>query len=861
MTILFGPFLCTALLAQAPADRTITGEVVDGRGKAVADAQVVLYAPPALYGSTDPVEARAKSDAGGSFAIKVPPLGVGRSFRNWANVLAYRPGSAIGAVLISGPPPFRLVLQDAQPRTIRIEGHGGEPIMGARVALRRLHVFSGTLAEVPDALADSLAVHTGPDGKATIGYVAARDQLVAVRVTADAIGSQDFLLVEQPGRSSEPGMISIRLKTTGRFVGRVVSRDDQGVADQPLEIWARGSGDLLPPYLVRFKGDQPRTDKDGKFQTADNLIFGSAYRVALRPPGRPPSVSDWITVQAKTQTVPPLVLGALRTIRGRVVDRHGNPVSNALVFQTGDGPERTSIRTGTDGRFALRGFDAGQVFVFARRDGFRFQGQLVKEAGRDVNVELTRTSEQPAREMRMLADPIPIEESRALARRLIEPCWNAVADKGDDAAKYRVLAAMVPADPAGALERLERTKFKDEHARFRLLRDLVSALAESDFEEAAAVAESIADPGTRSSALIYLADLLPAPERQRKLALLDRAVQQATIATALTDKLKGIGDVADRWFEAGEIERAKGLFAEGLKIASQLPDKTDSSRSAFAARLARVDLPAALAIAKDFAGQRWESRVLGNIAYRLALQNPAESERIWCLTRRMGRLGRTDSTLAWKLGGIDPARARRALEGMPWLDQRPELFIYLALGAKTHNESAARQSLETGMQGIDRMLRERPERYLIIGGSLLPVVERIDPALVPEMLWRAVASRTPAVDPRISRGSIAGRLIAELAWYDREVAAALFEPTRVRMEQTTDPDLASSRYDFLTWSLFDPRAAVARLEQTPINPDLAQLARNARLLVAASLGRKHEARWSEIFSDSNFIQSGTQHDF
>ena len=81
------------------------------------------------------------------------------------------------------------------------------------------------------------------------------------------------------------------------------------------------------------------------------------------------------------------------------------------------------------------------------------------------------------------------------------------------------------------------------------------------------------------------------------------------------------------------------------------------------------------------------------------------------------------------------------------------------------------------------------------------------------------------------------------------------------MEQTTYLDLASSRGDFLTWSLFDPRAAVARLEQTPINPDLAQLARNARLLVAASLGRKHEARWGEIFSDSDFIQSRTQHDF
>ena len=252
------------------------------------------------------------------------------------------------------------------------------------------------------------------------------------------------------------------------------------------------------------------------------------------------------------------------------------------------------------------------------------------------------------------------------------------------------------------------------------------ALAESDFEEAAAVAESIAEPGTRSSALIYLADLLPAPERQRKLALLDRAVQQARIATAQTDKLKSIGDVADRWFELGEIERAKGLFAEGLKITSQLSDKTDSSRSASRRGWREWTcrpLWRSPRISRASGGKVAFSVISPTVLPRRTRPNPSESGvspggwADWAPRTR---------TLAWKLGGIDPA-GPRALEGMPWIDQRPELFLYLALGAKAHNESASRQAFETAMQGIDRMLRERPERYVIIGGSLLPVVERIDP--------------------------------------------------------------------------------------------------------------------------------------
>ncbi len=637
------------------------------------------------------------------------------------------------------------------------------------------------------------------------------------------------------------------MKSTGRLAGRVVAQDGQGLAGQPVEIWSRGEGDMLPPYLVRQKGGPPRTARDGSFQTPEILMEGSTYRLAVRQPGGQPVNSDWITIKGKTGTLPPLVLRALRTIHGRVVDRQGRPVAGAQIFQTGDGLQRTSTQTDTDGRFALGGFNPGPAFVLVRGDGFRFQGQLVKASADQVTIELTRSSERPARKMRVLPDPIPIEESRALARRLVEPCWKAVAAQGDDASKYHVLAALVPSDPAGVLETLEAVKFQAEGWRFRLLGEIVRAMAERDFEEAAAVAESISDPWVRSRALIHLTDLLPAAQRDRKLALLDRALQQARIATGQSDRLLQMGEVANRWYTLGALDRAKGLFAEGLKFADQLTDKTDSKRGAFAARLARVDLPAALLIAKDFKGQRQESRVLGDIAYRLAAENPAEAERIWGLTRRMSRVGNIDPPLCMKLAEVAPERALRALKGMPWIDQRPELYLFLALGAKARDESAARQAFDAGIFGIERILRERPERYVIVAGSLLPTVEQFDPTLVPEMIWRGVAARAPVDDAQMTPGSVPGRMIAQFAWYDREVAAALFEPARARLEKTADPDLATERYDFLTWSLIDPRAAVARLESTPINPNPAQIAHNARLLVAASLGRSHDNRWREIF--------------
>ena len=233
------------------------------------------------------------------------------------------------------------------------------------------------------------------------------------------------------------------------------------------------------------------------------------------------------------------------------------------------------------------------------------------------------------------------------------------------------------------------------------------------------------------------------------------------------------GDVAERWLDRGELDKAKALFAEGRSIANQIDDKKDRNRALFAARLARVDLPAALQIAKDFAGDRDESHVLGNIAFHIAVDNPADAERLWIQTKRMSRRS-IDAEICWKLAGVDPAGARRTLEGMPWIDQKPDFFVSLALGAKARDPSASQRALETGLQGLDRIMRERPERYQMFVGTLLPAVERIDPALVPEMLWRDVASRPPIVDPRVGHGYSPTRLVAQLAWYDRQVAAAGF---------------------------------------------------------------------------------------
>jgi len=535
----------------------------------------------------------------------------------------------------------------------------------------------------------------------------------------------------------------------------------------------------------------------------------------------------------------------LRMISGRALDRQGKPVAGIEVFQSGDGPGRTAAKTDGDGRFALAGFRQGPVFLFARGEAFRFFGRLIKPGDGDIAVELTRTSERPAREMRMLPAPIPLEESRALARRLIEPFWEAaVAQKNQNAAD-RALRVLAVADPVGVLQKLEAKEIADPRMISLIEAQVVRALARTDPARAEEVAEAIELPIMHGAALLAVADALPTEERDRKLALLARAAIHAKTAKVAYQ----VAEVAERYHELGEKEKAKSLFAESVRLGK---DNT-VRRGLFAARLARVDLPAALAIAEEFpaSGHYTASWVLRNIALHLAADNPADAERVMRLSPQKPGPYWLPPAIAWKMATTDPARARRLVDEAQRYDDHPQTYLFLALGLKARNPAAADQAFQKAMEGIDRLMKEGAEFSAMQGdrGVLLPLVEQIDPALVPELFWRAIATRPPIGDPRSLRDLSPSRLVVLLGWYDREVAAALFEPVRAQMEQTDDQELARWQFEFLGWSIFDPRAAVGRLEQVPIVTKLEPGGNTARERVAEMLGLPHEDRWREIWSD------------
>jgi hypothetical protein len=308
-----------------------------------------------------------------------------------------------------------------------------------------------------------------------------------------------------------------------------------------------------------------------------------------------------------------------------------------------------------------------------------------------------------------------------------------------------------------------------------------------------------------------------------------------------------LSEVAERSFELGEKEKAKTLVGDALRLANSSLAKATRARGLLAARLARVDLPSALAIANEFPATEFQSTgVLANIAFHLAADNPAEAEHVVSLMSPLSGWGRFPPPVAWKMAAVDPARAQRLTDSAQQEMDQPHRYLFLALGLKTRDPAAANRAFQTAMQGFDALMSDGEYSSMLVPrGVLLPMVEQIDPALVPEFFWRILAMGRPISNPRSTQDIYASSLVDLLAWYDREVAAALFEPLRNLMEQSDDKTLANSQR-FRGWALFDPRAAVARLEQVPFTLEPRGL--GSRLLVAELLGLAHEERWRKIWS-------------
>jgi hypothetical protein len=852
--------LASTVLAQASSP--ITGAVVDDRGKPVSGAEVVFSSGVARDGSV-PIVAKTTTDETGRFRIEHPGASRRGGVLDGA-IWAHKPGPGLGVVeLIREDQPgrsHRLVLEPAQARHVTIRDADGKPIKGARIAPRVAETDQTSYlgATVPDVWLERLTAASDDKGIAALPGLTRRSELRSAWIAIPGGGSHIVML---PMQSAKDDAVTLTLGHPARLVGEVKRSSGGSVAGAEIEVWVRcGSpfGDQQAwysiPARVMIDGGPIRTDALGSFKTSPALLIGSTYRVVVRAAGHSPSVSDWVTLKNESNSLQPIVVHPLRTISGRAVDRQGNPVAGVQIFEPAGGPFTTTDEAGL---FKLEGARSGRWLLLARQAGFRFQGRLIDStATQTIELVLSREHEQPDRMMATLPELLSLEESRALARRVIGPYLKEVTAKGDDPAKFRVLDIERWLNPAALLEQVQKTRFDYGFSADFLRGRAAVALVDVDSDEAAAIAETIVDPGRRAGTLVDLVDALPAKELPRKLALLDRAALQIRSAALTSNKLYQMGEVAERWLELGESAKAKVLFTEARKLVETLPPLKRGDAGSFAAHLARVEPAEALALVKDIMRERGRQRVLGNIASRLAFEHPAEAERalslieepiwrIWCAPRICRRLARNDV-----------ARARRIAAGLPYPTERAYAWTFIADGLTGSDGTGASAALDQALREIDSIDLHDPYRRFDPNPavSILPLVERIAPDRVAEVFWRAVALHAPGDDPR---GDFGGDhpLVSEvmlLSRYDRDVAATLFEPVAAYVRSRPlrgDQDIKVAVHQAL--ACLDPKNAVAVVESMPPARTLkiGEPGNYARYDLAEILAMPPARRWMRIWRD------------
>lgn len=630
-------------------------------------------------------------------------------------------------------------------------------------------------------------------------------------------------------------------------VGTVVDAQNQPVAGADVYLfegpfvksWARveaGSKIRKPPPLLA----RARSDVAGAFEIALPLDAQTAY-------GTRSEQTDSIEATTKPTTdIGDIVLTPVPRVRslvGQVVDESGRPVSGVVVRQSGDGPRRTMSISDADGRFRSDGIYEGAVWLFARHDDFPFQADRIASDASEARIVLRGNSaarSAPAPHARQA----PLPEEEAVIRTLLE--------------KYRAsLEEKLPILHSGrpwvaALDYMLDGKFSttpDGH----LDMDLGTAPAHMWWtpEQAQELAQATADAYWRT--LLYLGTCdarADAPGRQRE-ALADALLAARAIEDAY-HRAWALREVSIRFFDVGDREIGAALVREARELLAAAVEKGLDPRleGTIAPALARVDAPAALALAEKQENARTRDIFLSEVACSLAAENPALAERAidqvrqypfeWC------------AGAVHRMATVDPERTERIARKFSLPTRQAYLLGLVAHAqADVHRELAARL-LEEAYGLLERSLAEGTadarDSACVTAAALLVMVERVDPTMIDHYLARTLAMRPPRPprppqgDPRGSYESQIAEMAIAIAPYDRQTARWLLEPLAQRTNRV-HPFWAAA-------ALADPEWALELI----MLPDQAQAgaAKNpgagAARQVIEALMHRGTGRWPWVYS-------------
>jgi hypothetical protein len=843
--------LLGAIILQDAAEAVpLSGRVLDSDGQPVAGVEVWLSG----IGARDfarPILARTKTDADGRFRLIAPNDDPSQGTNRGVWVHQPDKGWAGQAVDLKKPPAagaLELKMAKGPATTIRVLGPDGKPVPSARVSLVNLKVEGGfpptSSFPVPDELAARLASRTDASGQAMFD-AADPESWHGLMVEATGFGKQYASLSATEGNAWKA-----TLGRTGKVAGRVSSDDSALAKGVTLRLltYDKDRGSYAQAHIT--------TDENGRFEVADLAagdlsiwVMGQGSLANSAPPQFRGKVEGGHVADVVVKLQAP---ARLRTIDGVVADRDGQGLAGVTVWQTGDVPERTEVKTDAQGRYQLPGVSEGKTFLFARKEGHLFLARPIGPEDREVKLVLSSTADQAERPLTTLPSLLPHDEELALARKLLGPHAERALKEGDEGAKIRTLEALARVEPAKALDALQNVD--DGFLKDMIRSRVVGGLLDESLDEALAIVESMSGPAVRAMDLLKAAEALPESQRARKLELIDRALVSARTASEPTGiNVLLMGSVARHWLDMGEADRARDLLRQTTKEAEGLPNAAWGAyaKGAFAEQLALVDPKTALTLIDGLQDAREFDRHHGNMAHMLAGRDPAEAERLLARVRDAFQRDQYSARVVYRMAPADLDRARGIAAKVQDPGAKGYAIGMMAFSLAKKDARMAEGLLREAYDSLEAGRRGALFNPAEVGASLIAVAEAIDPKLVTEAIGRTLSLRQPPT--RDGRDEpFDARVALMIARYDRDLAWDLLEKYA---SPDKPPDTDYRGVVPVALAVIDPRKAIALVEAKPEDPQvkLGQPKLQAVLAVANVLARPAERRWKYVLGQCLYL--------
>ncbi|WP_434391218.1 carboxypeptidase regulatory-like domain-containing protein [Melittangium boletus] len=295
---------------QLPGSARLSGQVVDGQGAPVPQAQVRVVLDA---GGRDALARQVTADARGHFALEGLPQ------RRLAVVALHeRATSTTRHVDLSAsapaPEPLVLVLDATGVLRGRVVSASGEPV-GEAVVLAELS-STRLRTRVEQTLRGALVTTADPGGSFELRGLVPGSYLL--RAAAPGTSAQHKLpwLVAPVQAETAGAPVTLRLNLGGGLQGQV--RHEDGSVPEDFSLVLRGAGSF------------PQASPTGQF-VMEGLPAGE-HTVYLSGPGFITKALSGVRIQERQRTdLGPVTVQRGRRISGRVVTERGGPVAGAVV--------------------------------------------------------------------------------------------------------------------------------------------------------------------------------------------------------------------------------------------------------------------------------------------------------------------------------------------------------------------------------------------------------------------------------------------------------------------------------------------------------------------------------------------------